>query len=108
MLTEAVAFSLQHMLFSAKSAIHDPRDPHTHVETMPKMLVMLSKMPVLCLMLSHANYAQNYARLIGAALLLLKSRYSHAALTEYAMFKRNRKQKGRENVVPMKLLRRGW
>ena len=46
----------------------DPRDLHTHVATMSKMLVMLSKMPALCSMLSHANYAQNYARLIGASL----------------------------------------
>ena len=44
---------------------------HTHITTAPKMLVILSKMPALCSMLSDANYAQNYARLIGAALPLL-------------------------------------
>ena len=53
----------------------EPRGPHTHVTTMPKMLVMLSKMPALCSMLSHANYAQNYARLIGAALFMYMYMY---------------------------------
>ena len=46
----------------------EPRDPHAHIATAPKMLGILSNMPELCLMLSDDNYAQNYARLIGAAL----------------------------------------
>ena len=36
----------------------EPRDSHAHIATTPKMLVILSKMPALCSMLSHANYAQ--------------------------------------------------
>ena len=47
------------------------------------MLVILhvSKMPALCSMLSHTNYAQNYARLIGTA-LCASSQYQALFLQE--------------------------
>ena len=39
------------------------RGSHTHI-----MLALVRIMPALCLMLALADYARNYARLIGAAL----------------------------------------
>ena len=71
----------------------EPIDPHTHIATMPKMLVILSKMPALCSMLSHANYVQNYACLIGATLHMpLKvCMYMHVVENHINMFYRNLK-----------------